>query len=118
MKIAHLVLSIAFSAGCTGLWIVMRMLAMLHVAYPFPRFGPGGAGNLTQGSFEAFCNAYSSWMPYLAIPAVSYALFASLRGKASVESFCVFASILALVFAILFFGVAVDGLASWIPIYE
>ena len=117
MKIAHNLLALAFEAGCFGLWMVMRVLTMLHRAYLFPQHNAGG-GKLAPGDFETFCVVHSSWLPYLGIPAVAYALTVSFRKRATVESFCVFASVLAFAFAVLFFTVAVACMVSWIPVYD
>jgi len=118
MKTAHIILSLAFAVGCTGLLLIMRTSEMLHRAYPFPDHGPEGAGNIAQGDFELFCIRYTHLLPYFALPAVCYALYVSLCGKASVQSFCLFGSILALVFMTLLVTVAVVSMISWIALYD
>jgi hypothetical protein len=118
MRAAFILLSLAFAAACNGLWMVMRVLGMLHVAHPFPDHHKDCAGTLSHGSFEIFCNQRTSWLPFLAIPAVAYALFIAARGKATVEHFCMFASVLALAFMILLFTVALACMVGWIPLYD
>ncbi len=117
MKLAHNLIALAFAAGCVGLWLVMHVMEMLHRAYPFPAVNAGG-GKLAHGSFEIFCVTHSSWLPYLGVPVIAYAAVASLRGKTSVESFCAFAALLALLFSVLLFTVLVASLVSWIPLYD
>ena len=117
MKLAHNLVALAFATGCIGLWVVMRVLAMLHVAHPFPEFNAGG-GRLSHGDFEIFCLTHASCLPYFGIPAFAYALIASFCRKVSVESFCLFASVLALIFTVLFFTVAVVCMASWVALYD
>ncbi len=116
MKIAHNLIALAFEIGCVGLWLVMKTMEMLHRAHPFPLHNAGG-GNLAPSDLEVFCFGHSTWLPYLGLPAVAYALVASLRGKTSLQSFCIFAALLALLFMVLFFTVSVSSLASWIPVY-
>lgn len=117
MKLAHNLIALAFATGCIGLWLVMRVMEMLHRAYPFPAVNAGG-GKLAPGDFEIFCITHSSWLPYLGVPAVAYAVVVSLRGRTSVESFCAFAALLALLFSVLLFTVSVASLVSWIPLYD
>ncbi|MBI1178302.1 hypothetical protein GC207_12775 [bacterium] len=116
MKLAHYLMALAFSAGCCGLRVMMRILEMLHIAYPPPvRHGGNYAG---PGIFEEFCRTHASWLPFLGIPAIAYAVFVSLRGKASVESFCLFTAVLACVFVVLLFVVLITGMISWIYLYD
>jgi len=118
MKTAHFVLSLAFAVGCTGLLFIMRISEMLHRAYPFPDHGSEGAGNLAQGDFELFCIRHTNLLPYFAVPAFCYAVIVSLRDKASVQSFCLFGSLLALAFVTLFFTVAAVCMVSWVALYD
>lgn len=117
MKFAHNMVAVAFGAGCVGLWMVMRLLLMLQRAHPFPQISDGG-GKLATGAFEEFCFSNAPWLPLFALPALSYALFATFRGKATVESLFVFGSVLAFVFVILMFTVALACMVVWIPLYD
>ena len=117
MKIAHNLIGLAFAIACVGLWEVTRVLEMLHRAYPFPQHN-GGGGTLAHGDFEMFCVVQSSWLPYFGIPAIAYALISSYRGRPTVESFCAFASVLALAFVVLLFTVLLAGVVSWMPLYD
>ena len=111
MKAAFILLSLAFAGVCIGLWQVMSVVAMLHRAYPWElRYDYP-----IHGEFESLCILLTPLLPFLAIPAVIYALFMSFRGKPSTETFCLFASVLALVSVILFFTVALACLVGWIP---
>ena len=117
MKTAFILLSLAFAVACAGMWVVTQETAMLHRSFPFPDQNEGG-GKLSQGSFEIFCIEKSSWLPFLGIPAVGYAFFMSLRGNATIGSFCVFASVLAVAFVLLFFAVIIGCLIGWVPLYD
>lgn len=115
MKAAHILVAIAFETGCFGLWVVMRIMAMLHRAHPFPQHH---GGKLSPGDFQIFCASHSDWLPYLGIPAVVFALIAAIRGTTTPETFSVFASLLSLAFVVLFFTVAAACLVSWIAVYD
>jgi hypothetical protein len=110
MKMAFILASLIFTASCVGLWMMMRVLTMLLVTHY-----PKGA---VLGGFQIFCFSHSGWLPFLAIPALGYASRVSLRGVANVERFCLFASVLTLVFVVLFFAVIVAGMMCGIPLFD
>lgn len=117
MKFAHNLVAVTFGAGCVGLWVVMRLLLMLQRAHPFPQMGDGG-GKLAPGAFEEFCFGHAFWLPFFALPALGYALFVTFRERATVESLCVFGSVLAFAFTVLMFTVAFACMIIWIPLYD
>lgn len=117
MRFAYNLVAVTFGTGCVGLWMVMRLLLMLQRAHPFPQIGDRG-GKLAPGAFEEFCFSHAAWLPFLVLPALGYSLFVTFRGKATVESLCVFGSVLALVFTILMFTVAFACMVIWIPLYD
>jgi hypothetical protein len=115
VKTAFMVLSLAFAAACCGLWAIIQVLQMLHNAYPAPEFH---GGRLSHGYFEIMSHRFSSWLPFLGIPAVGYAAFVSVRGKARVERFCLFGSVLALALVILVLPVILVCMVSWVYVYD
>jgi hypothetical protein len=117
MKLAHTFAAFAFAVGCTGLWMAMRALVMLHGAHPLPETGAGG-GKLAHGDFEIFCVTHAWLLPFFGVPAIAYAIWVSVRGRASVEGFCLFAAVLSFVFVALLSTVALACMVSWIPLYD
>lgn len=106
MKPAFFLLSTAFTLACGGLWWMMRILRMLIIAHYPP--------NALLGDFHVFCLDHAFWLLLLPIPVVCYVSFVVVRGKASVERFCGFASALALVFVALFFTVVACCMSCWV----
>lgn len=106
MKPAFFILSAAFTVACSGLWWMKRILRMLIVAHYPPK--------AQLGEFHLLCLDNAIWLLFLPIPVVCYASFVVVRGKASVEHFCGFASALALVFVALFFTVVGCCMSCWV----
>ena len=88
----------------------MEVLVMLVRAHY-----PVGA---TFGDFQIFCFSRSSWLPYFSIPPFGYAVFVSVRRQASIERFCLFASLLAFAFVLLLFTVVLAGMSCGIPLFD
>lgn len=70
------------------------------------------------GPFHFFCLEHYYVLRWLPIPVFAFALYISLKGKATTESFCLFASILALILSCLASTVFVMGMSCGIPFYE
>ena len=94
----------SFIIACLGLWQMMDVLRMLLIAYR-PR-DPG------LGDFHRFCLHNAFWLLLLPLPVVGYSLVTVVRGKANVEHFCLFASVVAAVFVALLFTVLICILSS------
>jgi hypothetical protein len=62
-------------------------------------------------------NVIGGWLLSLTL-AIPYAIWVSVRGRASVEGLCLFATVLALVFVALLSTVALACMVSWIPLYD
>jgi hypothetical protein len=110
MKVAFVLVSVSFAASCVGLWMMMRVQIMLLVAH-FPK-------RAVLGDLPRLCLTYYGWLPFLGIPALVYAAWVSFRGAASVERLCLFASVLALVFVVLFFTAVVAGMLCGVPVFD
>jgi hypothetical protein len=110
MRIAFMTVSLTFAAGCIGLWFMMQVLMMmLRSHYP---------ERAVFGDFQIFCFRYYSYLPILSFPAVGYASFVSVRRMASVERFCLFASVLAFVFVALLLTVVLVGMMCGVPLFD
>jgi hypothetical protein len=62
-------------------------------------------------------NVIGGWLLSLTL-AIAQAIWVSVRGRASVEGFCLFAAVLSLVFVALLSTVALVCMVSWIPLYD